>query len=91
MLRARIRFVYSEFALVGPAMNLAARLMCAPCNTGVLVDEETYNACASHFAFTAMPPIKVKNIATLLPVFTPAAGDPTDDADDEKKVRGSAV
>ena len=71
-----------EFALVGPAMNLAARLMCSSSNNGVLVDEETHNAARSSFVFKVVQPIKVKNIKEPVPVFEPTlvGADAEDDA-----------
>ncbi len=59
-----------EFAVLGPSVNLAARLMAQKNHPGVLVDDLVRSK-ARKFNFIAFPPVKAKGYADLVPVFKP--------------------
>ena len=59
-----------EYAVLGPSVNLAARLMSQKNHPGVLVDD-TVRVKAKKFNFVAFPPVKAKGYSDLVPVFKP--------------------
>lgn len=59
-----------EYAVLGPSVNLAARLMGNPNNTGFLVDESVKEKAGSR-QFRALPPVKAKGYKHLVPIFEP--------------------
>lgn len=59
-----------EYAVLGPAVNLAARLMANPQNKGFLVAESVKKK-AGDRQFRALPPVKAKGYAKLVPIFEP--------------------
>jgi hypothetical protein len=60
-----------EYAVIGMAVNLAARL--AQYSEGkVFCDEETFRSCVSRMQFAALPPMRLKGMPKSIPVFSPA-------------------
>lgn len=60
-----------EFAVMGAAVNLAARLMAAKMNEGILVDEAVRAQAGSRFEFKSLDTIKAKGYDEPVPVFQP--------------------
>lgn len=61
---------YRDYALIGPPLNRAARLMnAAP--KGIRCDEQTRLGARRRFAFRALEPIAVRGFEQPLPVFAP--------------------
>lgn len=60
-----------EYAVMGPSVNLAARLMSSPKNPGILVDNAVRMVADKSYAFNALPPVKAKGYAELVPIFEP--------------------
>ena len=60
-----------EFAVLGPSVNLAARLMIAPENRGVLVDDSVRLRAGKEFSFDALPPVKAKGYDNAVLIFEP--------------------
>eukprot|EP00797_Seminavis_robusta_P022824 Sro368_g127930.2 (2147) ;mRNA; r:15598-22595 len=59
-----------EYAVLGPSVNLAARLMANKANKGFLVDEEVRRK-ASNRGFEGLAPVKAKGYKQLVPIFEP--------------------
>ena len=59
-----------EYAVLGPSVNLAARLMGNPENTGFLVDESVKEKAGSR-RFRALPPVEAKGYKHPVPIFEP--------------------
>lgn len=59
-----------EYSVLGPSVNLAARLMGNPQNNGFLVDEEVKRK-ASNRGYEALAPVKAKGYRSLVPIFQP--------------------
>ena len=59
-----------EYSVLGPSVNLAARLMAHKKNHSLLVDDEIRHK-ARQFNFIAFPPVKAKGYSNLVPVFQP--------------------
>lgn len=59
-----------EYSVLGPSVNLAARLMAHKKNHSLLVDNEIRHK-ARQFNFIAFPPVKAKGYSNLVPVFQP--------------------
>lgn len=60
-----------EYAVLGPTVNLAARLMANPSNPGVLVDNNVQHEAGDGYEFTALPPVKAKGYADPVPIYEP--------------------
>jgi Adenylate and Guanylate cyclase catalytic domain len=60
-----------EFAVMGAAVNLAARLMAAKMNKGILVDEAVRSQAGSRFEFKNLPSINAKGYDHPVSVFEP--------------------
>jgi len=60
-----------EFAVLGPSVNLAARLMASEDNPGILVDEECYHSSKNAFVFKSCGSIQAKGYADPVPTFQP--------------------
>ncbi|KAL3763332.1 hypothetical protein ACHAW5_010999 [Stephanodiscus triporus] len=59
-----------EFAVLGPSVNLAARLMASDKNHGVLVDK-TVRLLTTQVFFKPLPPVKAKGYDEPVPIFEP--------------------
>ncbi len=59
-----------EYAVLGPSVNLSARLMTQKSHPGILVDN-LVRAKAKNFNFIAFPPIEAKGYTDKVPVFKP--------------------
>ena len=59
-----------EYAVLGPSVNLAARLMENTHNTGFLVDESVKEKAGSR-QFRALPPVEAKGYSHPVPIFEP--------------------
>ncbi|HET9289678.1 MAG TPA: adenylate/guanylate cyclase domain-containing protein, partial [Actinomycetes bacterium] len=59
-----------EYTMLGAPVNLAARLM-QEAGDGVLCDAATAEAARAAMAFEALPPVRVKGRAGLVPVYRP--------------------
>ena len=59
-----------EFAVLGPSVNLSARLMSQKNHPGVLVDDAVRQR-AKGSNFISFPPVKAKGYSDLVPVFKP--------------------
>jgi len=62
-----------EFALLGPSVNLAARLMSSANNPGLLVDDAVRVMASKRFDFFAHEPVKAKGYKDLVPIFEPVS------------------
>ena len=60
-----------EYAVLGPSVNLAARLMASKSNPGILVDNNVRMLAHRSFAFNALPPVVAKGYAEPVPIFEP--------------------
>jgi class 3 adenylate cyclase len=60
-----------EFAVMGAPVNLAARLMHAKTNNGILVDEVTQAHADSRFAFKRLHPVEAKGYEKPVVIFEP--------------------
>ncbi|KAJ3226148.1 hypothetical protein HK099_005501 [Clydaea vesicula] len=61
-----------EYAVMGDAINMAARLMCSvKCKQTILCDEKTYNMCDNEFLFESLGEIKVKGKSHPIAIYTP--------------------
>jgi hypothetical protein len=60
-----------EFAVLGPSVNLSARLMCYAQNPGVLVDSRVRLKATKDYSFNALMPVKAKGYAEPVPIFEP--------------------
>ena len=58
-----------EYAVLGPSVNLAARLMSLPNHPGILVDNALRMRANSNFM--ALNPVKAKGYSSLVPIFKP--------------------
>lgn len=59
-----------EYAILGPSVNLAARLMASASNPGILVDEVVKGK-AGDRPFKALPPVKAKGYDNLVKIYNP--------------------
>lgn len=59
-----------EYAILGPSVNLAARLMCNKSNPGILVDE-TVKVKSNERPFKSLAPIKAKGYDNLVKIYSP--------------------
>ena len=59
-----------EYAILGPSVNLAARLMANTCNPGILVDEKVKQMSGDR-PFQALPPVKAKGYDNLVKIYNP--------------------
>ena len=59
-----------EYAVLGPSVNLAARLMSQKNHPGVMVDNEVRKK-SNGMNFISFPPVKAKGYSDLVPVFKP--------------------
>jgi hypothetical protein len=60
-----------EYAVLGPSVNLAARLMASKTNPGILVDNRVRLMANRSYGFNALPPVKAKGYAEPVPIFEP--------------------
>jgi class 3 adenylate cyclase len=60
-----------EYAVLGPSVNLAARLMASPANPGILVDDAVRMMADTSYGFNALPPVKAKGYLDRVPIFEP--------------------
>ncbi len=60
-----------EYAVLGPSVNLAARLMASKMNPGVLVDNRVRMMANRSFGFNALPPVVAKGYTEPVPIFEP--------------------
>ena len=60
-----------EYAVMGPSVNLAARLMCSPTNPGILVSEAVRVKAGKAFAFNALLPVTAKGYTLPVSIFEP--------------------
>lgn len=60
-----------EYAVLGPSVNLAARLMASKLNPGILVDDNVRQNAGKTFAFVALSPVEAKGYADPVPIFEP--------------------
>ena len=59
-----------EYAILGPSVNLAARLMADACNPGILVDENVKHM-AGDRPFHSLAPVKAKGYDDLVKIYNP--------------------
>ena len=60
-----------EFAVLGPSVNLAARLMSSKMNPGILVDNRVRMMAHRSYGFNALPPVVAKGYVEPVPIFEP--------------------
>ncbi|KAL3918998.1 MAG: hypothetical protein SGILL_003975 [Bacillariaceae sp.] len=60
-----------EYAVLGPSVNLAARLMASKTNPGILVDNRVRMMANRSFGFNALPPVVAKGYSEPVPIFEP--------------------
>ena len=61
----------NEYAVMGPSVNLAARLMCSEVNTGILVDNAVRHLASKSYGFNAFEPVFAKGYKDPVPIFEP--------------------
>ena len=66
-----------EFYVMGPSVNLAARLLFKSNHPGILIDDNMRKEAMDWGTFTAFPPMKAKGYKNLVPVFQPMAATET--------------
>ena len=60
-----------EYAVLGPSVNLAARLMSSKTNPGILVDNTVRMMANRSYGFNALPPVIAKGYGEPVPIFEP--------------------
>lgn len=60
-----------EFAVLGPSVNLAARLMANKSNPGILVDDAIRLNAGKSYGFNALDPVQAKGFSAPVPIFEP--------------------
>ena len=60
-----------EYAVMGPTVNLAARLMYSPINPGILVDEAVRLKAGKAYSFKSLAPVTAKGYSESVPIFEP--------------------
>jgi class 3 adenylate cyclase len=60
-----------EYAVLGPSVNLAARLMASSMNPGILVDNHVRMMANRSYGFNALPPVVAKGYSDPVPTFEP--------------------
>jgi class 3 adenylate cyclase len=60
-----------EYAVMGPTVNLAARLMCSSENPGILVDNAVRKMACKSYGFNALDPVIAKGYKDPVPIFEP--------------------
>jgi len=60
-----------EFAVLGPSVNLAARLMSPKSNSGVILVDKNVRLLSSQIFFKPLPAVKAKGYADPVPIFEP--------------------
>ncbi|GKY98856.1 hypothetical protein MPSEU_000841600 [Mayamaea pseudoterrestris] len=63
----------NEYAVMGPSVNLAARLMSLDQNAGILVDIAVRQLASQAYGFNALPPVAAKGYKDPVPIFEPLA------------------
>ena len=61
----------AEYTLYGNDVNMSARLMANKVNTGILVDEDTWNNAKGAIDFEVLDPVPIKGSKALMPVYKP--------------------
>lgn len=62
-----------EFAVMGPSVNLAARLLSKSNHPGVLVDDKVRREAIDWGTYYGFPPMKAKGYKDLVPVYQPTS------------------
>jgi class 3 adenylate cyclase len=60
-----------EFAVLGPSVNLAARLMSPKTNSGVILVDKNVRLLTSQIFFKPLPAVKAKGYTDPVPIFQP--------------------
>ena len=60
-----------EYAVLGPSVNLAARLMSSKTNPGILVDNTVRMMANRSYGFNALPPVIANGYSEPVPIFEP--------------------
>mmetsp|Transcript_39310 Transcript_39310/g.45880 ORF Transcript_39310/g.45880 Transcript_39310/m.45880 type:complete len:1642 (-) Transcript_39310:798-5723(-) len=60
-----------EFSILGPSVNLAARLMGNAANEGILVDDAVRRQATRFFEFKSYAPVRAKGYPDPVPIFEP--------------------
>jgi len=60
-----------EYSVLGPCVNLSARLMSSAYNPGIIVDNNTRLKASTEFSFNALEPVKAKGYVFPVPIFEP--------------------
>jgi class 3 adenylate cyclase len=60
-----------EYAILGPSVNLAARLMALPTNPGLLVDDAIRQLADRSYSFNALSPVRAKGYTMPVAIFEP--------------------
>jgi hypothetical protein len=60
-----------EYAVLGPSVNLAARLVSSPTNCGILVDNSVRLLAHRSYGFNALPSVAAKGYTDLVPIYEP--------------------
>ena len=60
-----------EFAVLGPSVNLSARLLSMPNHPGILIDSDVRRQAINWGKFLSFPPMKAKGYDNLVPVYQP--------------------
>ncbi len=60
-----------EFAVLGPSVNLSARLLSMPNHPGILVNNDVRQVAMKWGIFLPFPPMKAKGYSELVPVYQP--------------------
>lgn len=60
-----------EYAVLGPCVNLSARLLTMPNHPGILINDDLRQVSMEWGTFVSFPPMKAKGYTNLVPVFQP--------------------
>ena len=60
-----------EYAVLGPSVNLSARLLGMPNHPGILINNDVRREAMKWGTFLSFPPMKAKGYSELVPVFQP--------------------
>jgi len=60
-----------EYSVLGPCVNLSARLMSSAYNPGIIVDNNVRLKASTEFSFNALEPVKAKGYVVPVPIFEP--------------------
>lgn len=80
-----------DYSILGPSVNLAARLMCSSENKGILIDESVRFESRTKYAFKSLPPVVAKGYSKPVPTFELIKSIKRDSFIEETKERSGSI